>query len=233
MKKITMMMAGTMVLAAACNRSAEAPKYIALSFDDGPNTEITPLVLDVLEENEVKATFFVIGQNINEESAKVMQRAHNMGCDIENHSLTHQQMSSFSEEEIRYEIAKTDSLVASYTGRTPEYFRPPYIDHNELMHNTIDKTFICGAGCNDWIAEVTAEERLETMLTTIKEGDIFLLHDFQGNYNTVEALKKLIPEMKSRGFVFVTIPEIFELYGNQPEPFDGQIYTNVIKPSEQ
>lgn len=203
------------------------PKYIALSFDDGPNTTITPQVLDVLEQNGVKASFFVIGQNITPESAVVMQRAAKMGCTIENHSYTHQYMSRFDEKKIVEEIAKTDALIEHYVGRTPQYFRPPYINHNKLMHDTIDKVFICGAGCNDWVADVTAEQRLETMLTTIKDGDIFLLHDFEGNVNTVEALKKLIPEMKKRGFTFVTVPEIFELTGKQIPENDQNIYTNV------
>lgn len=207
--------------------SCKEKMYIALSFDDGPNTETTPKVLDVLEENGVKATFFVIGQNITPESAVVMQRAAKMGCDIENHSLTHKYMAMFDEETIRHEIEATDSLIESYVGRKPEYFRPPYINHNELMHKTIDKTFICGVGCNDWVPEVSAEERLESMLNTITDGDIFLLHDFVGNDNTVEALKKLIPEMKKRGYKFVTIPELFSKKGVVVKPNDGEIYTHV------
>lgn len=206
---------------------ASFPKYIALSFDDGPNTTITPKVLDVLEENGVKASFFVIGQNITKESAAVMQRAAAMGCTIENHSLTHQHMSHFDEKTIKDEIAKTDALVEKYVGRTPKFFRPPYIDHNQLMHDSIAKIFISGVGCNDWVKEVTAEQRLETMLKTIKDGDIFLLHDFEGNENTVEALRKLIPEMKSRGFTFVTIPELFEIRGRALPEHDRRIYTNV------
>lgn len=222
------MIAASMVLGlTAYAQSDVAAKYIALSFDDGPNTTITPMVLDVLEENGVKASFFVIGQNINEESAVVMQRAAAMGCTIENHSMTHQRMSRFDEQTIKDEIAKTDALVEKYVGRTPKFFRPPYIDHNPLMHDTIAKIFISGVGCNDWVKEVTAEQRLETMLNTIKDGDIFLLHDFEGNENTVEALKKLIPEMKRRGFTFVTIPEIFEISGRELPEHDRRIYTNV------
>ncbi len=228
MKRIFIMTAVAMLFGMTANAQPGADgKYIALSFDDGPNTTITPMVLDVLEENGVKASFFVIGQNITEESAVVMQRAAKMGCTIENHSMTHQHMSRFDEKTIKDEIAKTDALVEKYVGRTPKFFRPPYIDHNPLMHDSIAKIFISGVGCNDWVKEVTAEQRLETMLTTIKDGDIFLLHDFEGNENTVEALKKLIPEMKSRGFTFVTIPELFEISGKELPEYDRKIYTNV------
>ena len=223
MKKLLLLMS----VALSFNMVASA-QYIALSFDDGPNTTTTPKVLDLLEENGVKASFFVIGQNITPESAVVMQRAAKMGCTIENHSFTHKYMSRMDEKTLIEEIAKTDALIEHYVGRTPQFFRPPYINHGKLMHDTIAKTFICGVGCNDWEASVSAEQRLETMLSTIKNGDIFLLHDFEGNEATVEALRKLIPEMKKRGFIFVTVPEIFELNGKAPQAHDGEIYTNVL-----
>ena len=62
------------------------PKYVALSFDDGPSLKYTPLMLDVLEENGVKASFFLIGQNITEETAPIIRRMVQMGCDVENHT---------------------------------------------------------------------------------------------------------------------------------------------------
>ena len=69
---------------------------IALSFDDGPNDVTTPKVLDVLEEFQVPASFFVIGQNINDETAKQMTRAISLGCEIQNHSFTHGFMTQMS-----------------------------------------------------------------------------------------------------------------------------------------
>ena len=207
---------------------AKFPKYIALSFDDGPNTTTTPKVLDVLEENGVRASFFVIGQNIDKASSKVMMRAFNLGCDIENHSYTHSAMSKLSASEITDEITKTSELIEKYTGEAPRFFRPPYIDHNELMHRTIDLTFICGYSCEDYNADVSAATRAERILENVKDGDILLLHDFEGNDATVEALKTVIPELKSRGFVFVTVPELFDtVRGATPKPHNGQIYTNV------
>ena len=207
---------------------AKFPKYIALSFDDGPNTKTTPKVLDVLEENGVKASFFVIGQNIDKASAKVMTRAYELGCDIENHSYTHSSMSKLSAAEIEDEITRTSELIEKYTGEAPRFFRPPYIDHNELMHNTIDLTFICGYSCEDYNAEVSAQTRAERILENVKDGDILLLHDFEGNDATVEALKTVIPELKKRGFQFVTVPELFDdVRGATPKAHNGQIYTNV------
>lgn len=225
------------LLAVSCggnrsNASEEAVdenvKLIALSFDDGPNLSITPQVLDVLEANGAKASFFVIGQNINDESAAMMKRAHDMGCDIENHSFTHSSMVTLSEEQIKEEIAKTSALVEQYVGETPKFFRPPYIHHNELMHDAIELTFISGRGCNDWVPNVTAEQRAADVIEHAEDGQIVLVHDFEGNVNTVEALKTIIPELQAQGFKFVTVPEIFAMKGVEPGVKNGKIYTNVL-----
>ena len=79
-------------------------KLIALTFDDGPNTETTPQVLDILAEYGITASFFLIGASITPESARMSRRAWEMGCTIENHSVTHSFMSKMTPEEIRREI---------------------------------------------------------------------------------------------------------------------------------
>ena len=204
-------------------------KYVALSFDDGPNDITTPRVLDILEEHNVPASFFVIGQFINETTAKQMTRAIALGSEIQNHSMTHTMMTQLSQEQIAEEVKKTDGLIEKYTGTKPWLFRPPFIDHNEVMHQTIGHTFICGVGCEDWIPERTAQERYDILINTLKDGDIVLLHDLQGNDNTVEALKMLIPEMKKQGYTFVTVTELYKLKGITPTPHSGVLYSNVLQ----
>lgn len=205
-----------------------AQKLIALTFDDGPNDITTPKVLDILEEHNVPASFFVIGQFINDETAKQMTRAISLGCEIQNHSFTHAFMTKLSAEEIAEEIRKTDELIVKYTGTKPWMFRPPYIDHNETMHQTIGHTFICGVGCDDWVPECTAQQRYDVMKAQAKDGVMFLLHDLVGNDNTVEALKMIIPELKAQGYTFVTATQLFEKKGIKPEPKNGKIYSNVM-----
>lgn len=200
-------------------------KIIALSFDDGPNRTTTPKVLDVLEENGVKASFFVIGQHINDESAKMMVRAHEMGCDIENHTFTHTALNSLAPEQMLDELSKTTDLVKKYVGEAPTFYRPPYISTSEEMFQTIQMPAICGQGCDDWVAEVSAEERAKRVIEAAADGQIVLLHDFEGNDNTVEALKTIIPELKNLGFKFVTVPELFSKRGIDPQ--NGKMYTNV------
>jgi peptidoglycan/xylan/chitin deacetylase (PgdA/CDA1 family) len=206
-----------------------ATKLVALSFDDGPNDITTPKVLDILEEFKVPASFFVIGQNINESSAKQMTRAISLGCEIQNHSLTHTFMTQISSEAVADEIEMTDELIEKYTGVRPWLFRPPFIDHNESMHKVIGHTFICGVDCEDWVPERSAKERYETLISQVKDGDIFLLHDFPGNDNTVEALKQLIPELKKQGYTFVTVTELFKKKGIVPSEHNGKIYSNVLE----
>ena len=108
--------------------------YVALSFDDGPNNVTTPKVLDILEAYDAPASFFVIGQNIDDSTAEQMKRAMKLGCEIQNHSFTHTFMSQLAAEEIQSEIQRTDELIEKYVGVRPWLFRPPFIDHNETMH---------------------------------------------------------------------------------------------------
>ena len=90
---------------------------IALTFDDGPNTVITPRVLDILEENGAVGTFFLIAQNINPESAEMVRRAVSLGCDIENHSVTHSFMDEMTPETIREEVKTCSEKITAITGR--------------------------------------------------------------------------------------------------------------------
>lgn len=216
------------ILVASCTPKQDE-KLIALSFDDGPNETTTAEVLDLLQEHDIPASFFVIGQFINESTAKQMTRAISLGCEVQNHSLTHTMMTQLSPEEVAEEVRKTDELIEKYTGTKPWLFRPPFINHNESMHQTIGHTFICGVGCEDWIPERTAQQRYEILISTLKDGDIVLLHDLQGNDNTVEALKMLIPEMKKQGYTFVTVTELYKRKGVSPDPHNGVIYSNVLQ----
>lgn len=204
---------------------------IAMTFDDGPNTAVTPQVLDILAENNVTASFFLIGNRITEESARVARRAWEMGCEINNHSVTHGFMSKMTREEIRREIDGCTQKILQITGEAPRFFRPPFIDVSDELFDEVDLTFICGVGCEDWVPSVTAQERIDRILSSAKDGDILLLHDMEGNENTVEAVKTVIPVLKQRGFRFVTCGQLFREMG--VTPVRGRMYSNALQTADR
>ncbi|HKM34152.1 MAG TPA: polysaccharide deacetylase family protein [Lachnospiraceae bacterium] len=205
----------------------ENKKLIALTFDDGPNTGTSMEVLDILAKHQVKASFFLIGNLITKETIPVILREVEMGCEIHNHSWTHPFMNKMTEEEIRQEIIKTSEKIIEITGKEPRFFRPPFIEVNDLMYDVIDMPFICGQGVEDWVPHVSAEERAKRVLDQAVDGSIVLLHDLQGNINTVEALDTIIPELKKREFEFVTVSELFEKKNEPIKSNPGKLYSVV------
>lgn len=150
-----------------------------------------------------------------------------MGCELGNHSKTHSVMPEMTKEEIQAEISYVSDKIKEITGEAPRFFRPPYIAVNDTMYEAIDMPFICGAGCNDWDEKVSVKERVDTTLAQLKDGTIILLHDSEGNSQTVEALKILIPMLLEKGYRFVTVRELFECKGIAIRGDDTGLYTYV------
>lgn len=196
----------------------EYGKVIALTFDDGPNTTTTNEVLDVLEEFDVKASFFVIGTNISEETVPIMQRAVSQGCEINSHSMTHDYMNSMTEEEILADTEQVNQLIKDAIGTEPKFFRPPYIATSGKMFRLIEMPFIAGYGCDDWDPAVDVDTRVQKTLEQSRDGAIILLHDAKGNSQTVEALRQIIPALQEQGYEFVTVSELFYAKGIQYVP---------------
>lgn len=211
-------------LAMAC-APKEPVKYLALAFDDGPNLTTESRMLELLARHQVPATFFVIGQNITDESAGNMKRAIEQGCEIGNHSFTHPMMTMLDEAQVKEEIETTSALIEQITGKRPTLFRPPYINVKPEMYDWIDLTFICGKGCQDWEATANKEFRREGIIANAEPGAIYLLHDFEGNEATVEALDEAIPVLKEQGYVFVTVSELFKKLKCTP---DGHTMYTVV-----
>ena len=210
---------------------AEEIKYVALTFDDGPNTTTTAEVLDVLEKYDIVASFFLVGSNIDNDSAKIVKRAYDMGCEINNHSNSHPYMNTMTADEVIAEYTATDDKILEITGERAKFFRPPYIAVSQDMLDNINVPFISGIGCNDWDDKVTFERRSAMILRQVKDGSIILLHDAKGNSKTVEALDVIISEMLSQGYRFVTVSQLFEVYGVEISAADEKIYSNVHQTS--
>ena len=190
-------------------------KLIALTFDDGP-TSTTNQVLDVLEKYNVKATFFLIGQNVNQNTVNTMKRQVNMGCELASHSYTHEDMSRMSAGQVKDQQQKTAQAIKNAVGYDVKFFRPPYISVSNTMYENIDVPFIQGTMHNDWVDSTSASQRVQSVLSGAKDGQIILLHDFQGNSKTVEALPQIIEGLQKQGYTFVTVSELFEKKGVNP-----------------
>lgn len=189
-------------------------KYVSLTFDDGPNfpgDNTMERMLDLLEKNGVVASFFLIGNKITDENIPLIKRAVKMGCDIQNHSWTHQDMTKMTAEQIKEEYDKTDDKIIEITGVRPIFFRPPFISVNQTMYDTIPTPFICGQGCEDWVPTVMAEERLRQCKEYATDGILYLLHVNEQNIETYKTVEALIPWLKEQGYEFVTITKMFEL----------------------
>lgn len=204
-------------------------KVIAITFDDGPNTGVTNEILDLAEKYDVRFSFFVVGQNINPESAKVMKRAHDMGCEINCHSFTHSYMDKMSADEIKDETDRTARLIYEAVGEYPKFFRPPYIAVSRTMYETIDLPFISGIGCDDWNPEITAAQRVSVITQNCGDGCIVLLHDSDGNSRTVEALKEIVPFFIDAGYKLVTVSELFAAKGIVPCSTEEILYSYAAK----
>ena len=189
--------------------NSEKTKQIALTFDDGPHPRFTPQILEVLNEYGIKATFFVIGvnvQNYYESYEKIIES----GCEIGNHTYSHANLNFVDSEKIRDEILLCADAIAG--GDADRILRPPQgacntevkriaeeLDY-DLVFWTIDTM--------DW-AHTGTKEIIDTVLSNASDGDIILMHDYvSGKSHACEALRVIIPELLSRGFEFVTVSEM-------------------------
>lgn len=203
-------------------------KYCSLTFDDGPNLTTTLAMFSVLKKHGVKASFFICGKNIDEKTKPVVKEIYDYGCTIENHSFSHSHMTELSEQEIKNEFDETSRRIKDITGCMPEFFRAPFIDADGKVFDSIPVPFIEGENCEDWLPEVDSDTRYERILSTISDGSILLLHDSEGNQATVDCIDRLIPELKSRGYEFLTVREIFKKFNVAPDRH-GHQWKNVRK----
>lgn len=183
-------------------------KYIVLTFDDGPLDPMTPSVLKTLREKEVKATFFLLGQNAKERPDLVKQ-IQDEGHELASHSYSHPQLTLLSKEAVEKEVKETDRAIFEATGILPRTFRPPYGAINPTVANIIGKPIIqWNIDSLDWQAK-QKEATINQVTQTASAGGIVLMHDIQPA--TVAALPVIIDNLSNQGFQFITIEELLQL----------------------
>lgn len=198
----------------------DADPCIALTFDDGPNAEVTPKVLDILESEQVAASFFLVGRNVvgNE---KLVKRMADDGFEIGNHSWDHPDFKKLKADRIREEVLSTQAAIVSAGAPLPTLFRPPYGSINAKIRHIIGmQTVLWNEDPRDW--GTNDPKKLEkAILASAKPGGVIDMHDIQPV--TVKALPSAIHALKKKKFQFVTVSELMEAdrQAGEGKPFYG------------
>lgn len=202
----------------AAVQNAVTPRYIALTFDDGPHSETTEALLDGLRERGAHATFFLIGEQI-EGTEDLVMRMRDEGHQIGNHTYSHVRLDQNSQRGLQ-EIAKADSLLQQVIGTNDYWIRPPWGFVSNTVKQSVGQPLIYWSlDTQDWSvrnADIVAQD----IIQNAQNGDIVLLHDSYAE--SVDAALRAIDALSAQGYQFVTVEELFRVMGVTPEA--GRFY---------
>ncbi|TXK72399.1 polysaccharide deacetylase family protein [Paenibacillus sp. N3.4] len=192
-------------------------RKVALTFDDGPDNKYTPKILNILKTNDIKATFFVIGEHA-EKYPEVMKRIAQEGHAIGNHSWDHANLAKLPNDRIKSEITDTDTKINSIVNQVPVLFRAPYgVVNNEIKNiaaSTGHQIIGWSVDTLDWDGKSVAQI-LAALKKEVKPGAIILQHSAGGKGgnlgNTIEALPQIITYLKQNGYSFATVPDLLKM----------------------
>ena len=203
-----------------------SPKLVALTFDDGPYGEATSQILDILKKERVHATFFLLGINVEKYPA-IAKRIVSEGHVIGNHSYSHSELlSKMPIEDFQADVRHAENLIVNATGVQPRYYRPPFGMHTPSMDQQLKDMgyFVVlwdvgtGTKAADYdqgtSSEAIVEQIVRNTLKGRKRQQIILLHDgrdVQIGYprqNVIQALPRIIEQLKERSYRFVTVEQI-------------------------
>lgn len=195
---------------------------VALTFDDGPRPGVTDQILDVLEQYNARATFFVLGWRLNREAnQQIVRRAAALGCEIGNHTWAHRKLVGQNYVSVRYEIENTNDAVFNTIGVKPRCFRPPggtYTYESIAVTREDDMVIVLWSQSGN-VHESDPKKIAQNVEKQIvdgdelQDGDIILLHDTP--MCMVDAVKIIVPELQARGFQLVTVWELLNC-SNKP-----------------
>lgn len=202
---------------------------VALTFDDGPRVGVTDKILDVLEEYNARATFFVLGWRLNREAnQQMLRRAAALGCEIGNHSFSHNKLDGQNFVSVRYEINNTNDAIEDVIGVEPHCFRPPggIYTYESLAVTRDDGMVVVLWSQSGNVHESDPKKIAQNVEKQIvdgdelEDGDIILLHDTP--MVMVDAVKIIVPALQAKGYQLVTVWELLNCSGKTLEP--GAIY---------
>lgn len=208
-------------------------RLIAFTFDDGP-TDKTNDLLDVFENfNSTNPTFtahatlFTLGAKISDGNSEIMRRAVAMNFELGNHTYTHANLNNLSDGEVIAELQKTDEKLSVFDGKAVHLVRPAGGHADKRVLSLYKTTFINWSATldvKDYESSTTANDIYNTVSTNLLEGGIVLMH--QGYDKTVNAVKRLLPDLKSRGFQVVSVSELIKFY--EVKAKIGALYNDFI-----
>ena len=189
---------------APANVPSDGRPMVALTFDDGPGP-YTDRILDCLEKNGAKATFFVVGNRLGTYAAQLRREAE-LGMEIGCHSWAHSSFTSLGASGTAADIKRTNDRVEELTGVRPMIVRPPYGSHNASVREAAGAPFILwNIDTLDWKTK-NADSTFNAVLDKVKDGDIVLMHDIHSP--TADAVERIVPALVKRGFSLVTVSEL-------------------------
>ncbi len=184
---------------------SEIEKKVAITFDDGPDSDYTPLLLEGLKERGVKATFFLLGKQA-EKYPDIVKEIYQEGHLIGNHSYEHVNLSNLTDSAAMEQVNKTNRLLYEITGEYPQYIRPPFgcwkcnLDYDTKMIEVL-----WDVDPLDWKTS-NSDVIAKRVVNKVTENDIILLHD--ASESSVKAAFKIIDALEKEGYTFVTVEEI-------------------------
>ncbi|MFB2120597.1 MULTISPECIES: polysaccharide deacetylase family protein [Parapedobacter] len=187
-------------------------RQVALTFDDGPHPVYTPQVLELLDRYNVKATFFCIGKNVRKHP-DVVQRIHDTGHAVGNHSYSHARSIDFNgKTNWLEELQQTDTAIGQVIGLRPIFFRPPYGVTTPHLAQAIRMSGHRVIGWRvrpyDTLESRSPAQIVRMILEKVKPGAIILLHDTHGRI--VPILEQLLPQLHQHGYHLVTVSQLID-----------------------
>lgn len=186
-------------------------KIVALTFDDGPDSVHTPQILDILDKQNVKASFFIIGKKA-EQNEVLIRRILEEGHIIGNHSYSHDFFFDlFGRKKMEQDLLRTDEFIEKISGAKPAYFRPPYGVTNPTVAKVVKKLGHKAIGWSVRSLDTVLKDEdkiVGRVLDRLHPGAVILLHDDRDI--TVKALEKMILKIKNEGYRFINLEEIMK-----------------------
>ena len=194
-------------------------KMIALTFDDGPGKH-TERLLNILKDNNAKATFFMVGANLDGDYGHLAQRMKDEGHELGNHTYDHADLTKLSGDDLRWELDEVDEALGKVaSGAKTVSTRPPYGAVNDTVLEALNMpSILWNVDTNDW--QTRNAEKITEVVMGAKVGDIVLMHDI--HQETVDACETIIPKLIAAGFELVTVDELAKVNGVELQ--DGKSY---------